>query len=80
MSNTQCYVLQYSNGIYIYIKDELGDTQTFGFISREKMKPIVIQRGSNNTFYYVESDTMGTTDFVMELSFTESGSHWTFKK
>ena len=30
-----------------------------------------MQRGSNNTFYYVESDTMGTTDFVMELSFIE---------
>ena len=40
------------------------------------MKPLVMQRGSNNTFYFVESDTMGTTDFVMELSFTQEGSHW----
>ena len=41
------------------------------------MKPLVVQRGFNNSFYYVESDTMGTTDFVMELSFKELNSHWT---
>ena len=71
MGNNQCYVLQYEDGIYVYNKDELGDTQTFEWVSKERMKPLVLQRGSNNTFYYVESDTMGTTDFVMELSFVE---------
>ena len=31
----------------------------------------MMQRGNNNTFYYVESDSMGTTDFVMELRFLD---------
>lgn len=28
-----------------------------------------MQRSTNNTFYFVESDALGTTDIIVELSF-----------
>lgn len=31
-----------------------------------------MQRSTNNTFYFVESDALGTTDIIVELSIQES--------
>ena len=40
----------------------------------------MIQRGYNNTFYYVESDVTGSSDMVIELRLVQVNKKFDWKK
>ena len=40
----------------------------------------MMQRGTNSTFYFVESDSMGTSDIIVELKLEEMGKTFTWKR
>ena len=66
--NKQCYVIQYKDAVYVY---DLWSFQPVFVQVSQRMRPITMQRSTNNTFYFVESDALGTTDIIVELTIQE---------
>ena len=69
-----CFIMQYTNGIYIYTKSGGDHNPTYKWeeiSGKGLMKPIRMKRGFNNTFYFVQSDQLGNSDIIMELTLEE---------
>ena len=72
--SVQCFIMQYTNSIYIYTKSGTDHNPTCKWeeiTSKGHMKPIRMKRGFNNTFYFVQSDILGNSDVIMELKLEE---------